>query len=449
MLRREFLNQLVATAYVTSKFQREPAERPNIVFILADDLGYGDLGCYGQQRIRTPNLDRFASESARCTQAYAGSTVCAPSRCSLMTGKHTGHATVRGNMKPELGLTPSEATLPRLLQSAGYRTALFGKWGLGGPGNGSIPNREGFDEFYGFLDQQHAHNSFPESQWDNQNEVFLTQNWFGRRNVFVQDLYTQKAVSFIRSQQDRPFFLYLAYTSPHADNERGQIEPNGIDVPTTSPYEAEPWPEVEKSFAALVTRLDRDAGTVLRTLTETRLEHNTIVIFTSDNGPHHEGNHDPEFFRSRGPLRGIKRDLYEGGIRIPFIIRWPGRIQPGPLEQPFAFWDMLPTLCDSAGVSIPEGLDGISVLPTLSARKRLEHPPFYWEFHEKGFAQAIRHGSWKAVKNAGQTGIELYDLGSDIGEKHDLAGQKSEVAAQLARMMETSRTASPFFPSRR
>ncbi len=426
----------------------QAAEKPNIVFIMADDLGYGDLGCYGQRQIQTPNLDRFAAEGVRFTQAYAGATVCAPSRCCLMTGKHGGHATVRGNVSPELGLAPDEAVLPALLRSAGYRTALFGKWGLGGPGTGSVPNLKGFDEFYGFLNQVHAHNSFPEHLWDNQNEHFLTENWFGRRKIFVEDQFTEKALDFIGKNRNRPFFLYLPFTSPHADNEHGTAFGNGIDVPSMAPYENRDWPEPEKSFAALVTRLDRDTGTVLKAISSAGLDRNTLVIFTSDNGPHGEGNHSPDFFHSRGGLRGIKRDLYEGGIRVPMMVRWTGRTKPGQVsDQVVAFWDMLPTFCEAAGIAIPPRLDGAPLLPGLLGEKVIPHLPLYWEFHEKHFLQAVRWGDWKAVREGKAGKVELYDLKSDVGEQRDVAAAHPEAVKEAQRLFTEVRTESTRFPA--
>ena len=443
MRRRDFLTATAALPYLAA----QPAQKPNIVFILADDLGFGDLGCYGQKEIRTPNIDQLAASGVRFTQAYAGATVCAPSRCCLMTGKHTGHATVRGNMKPEPGLDPRESTLPELLKKAGYRTALFGKWGLGGPRTGSIPNLRGFDEFYGFLDQQHAHNSFPEDLWNNQDQAFLTPNWFGRRKVFVEDLFTEKATGFLQRPHPDPFFLYLAFTSPHADNERGAAYPNGIDVPSNSPYESRDWPDVEQSFAALVTRLDRDVGTVMSSLKQAGLDRNTLVIFTSDNGPHKEGNHDPEFFQSRGPLRGIKRDLYEGGIRVPFISNWSGRISAGRTsDQPLAFWDMLPTFCELASVPVPDNLDGESMLKPILGGDAIPHRPFYWEFHENGFKQALRWDDWKAVRNRANGPVELYDLKADLAEQHNVAATHADQIRKAEQLFKGLRTDSRTFP---
>ena len=450
MDRREFLKTTAAGAVSLAAGAAEAAARPNIIFILADDLGYGDLGCYGQQRIKTPNLDRLAAEGIRFTQAYSGATVCAPSRCCLMTGKHGGHATVRGNKRPEVGLRPDEATLPALLKKAGYRTALSGKWGLGGPSTRSMPNQRGFDEFFGYLDQLHAHNSYPEHLWQNEEEVFLTENWFNRRKKFAPDLFTEKALEFVKRRESRPFFLYLAYTVPHADNELGAFQGNGIEVPGDEPYSNENWPQVERNFAALVTRMDRDIGTLLAALGDGGIDRNTLIVFSSDNGPHREGGHDPDYFSSRGPLRGIKRDLYEGGIRMPFLTRWTGRIRGGQVSgQVLAFWDILPSLCELAGVPRPASLDGISVLPALLGERRVEHPPLYWEFHERGFSQAVRFGDWKAVRNNPQKPIELYALETDIGEKNDVAAGNAPVAQKAAELMKSLRVDSPDFPIRK
>ena len=447
MDRRNFLKTTVAA--VSAAAQGAPARPgPNVIFILADDLGYGDLGCYGQQRIQTPNLDRMAAEGIRFTQAYSGSTVCAPSRCCLMTGKHTGHATVRGNRKPELGMRDGEATLPGIFKQAGYRTALFGKWGLGGPSSGSTPNQRGFDEFFGYLNQGHAHNSYPEHLWQNQDEYLITENWFNRRKVFAPDLFTEKALGFIRRRDPRPFFLYLTYTVPHADNELGAYSGNGMEVPSDEPYSSQSWPQVEKNFAALVTRMDRDIGRILATLGEAGASEDTLIVFTSDNGPHREGGHSPDFFGSRGPLRGIKRDVYEGGIRVPFLVRWPGKIRGGQVsDQVLAFWDMLPTFSELTGQHAPEGIDGISVLQAWLGKRRVAHPPLYWEFHEQRFAQAVRVGEWKAVRNNSGRPVELYDMKTDIGETRDVSAANPRVIERAAHLMSTLRSDSPLFPA--
>ena len=337
MQRRHFLQTLAAAPAILSAQTPRP---PNIVFILADDLGYGDIGCFGQNRIRTPNIDRLAGEGIRFTQAYSGSTVCAPSRCCLMTGKHTGHATIRGNQKPELGLGAAETTVASALKAAGYETALFGKWGLGGPGTGSLPNTRGFDHFYGYLDQQHAHNAYPEHLWNNQNEVFLTENWFHGRKRFAPDLFADRAIDFLAASRQKPFFLYFATILPHANNELGRIQANGMESPDLGPYGDRPWPEVEKTFAAAVTRVDSYVGRILEAIDRAGMTENTLVVFSSDNGPHAEGNHSSTFFESSGPFHGIKRDLYEGGIRVPAVSRWKGTIRPGQVSgAQWAFWD--------------------------------------------------------------------------------------------------------------
>ena len=426
------------------------AARPNVIFILADDLGYGDLGCYGQKRVRTPNIDKLAAEGMRFRQAYAGSTVCAPSRCCLMTGLHTGHATVRGNKKPEVGLRSGEETVASMLGKAGYHTALYGKWGLGGPGTGSVPNTRGFDRFYGYLDQQHAHNYYPEHLWDNQNEVFLTDNWFDQRKVYAPDLFTKHSLDLLKNPPARPFFLYLTYTIPHADNELGRLKGNGMEVPDASAYAGEAWPEQERNFAAMVTRMDRDVGTILDTLKQTGQEEETLVFLSSDNGPHREGGHDPEFFASSGPLRGIKRDLYEGGVRVPFIARWPGQIAAGHVsDDVIAFWDVLPTLAEITGAAATPGLDGMSFAAALRGARLPAHKPLYWEFHERGFAQAVRMGDWKGVSLDPARDMELYDLKSDPGEKQNVAAHHAGVVREIRDVLASCRTDSSDFPVKR
>ncbi len=444
--RRAFLGTTAAAAL--AKAQTRPA-KPNVVFILADDLGYGDLGCYGQTRIATPNIDRLAADGIRFTQAYAGSTVCAPSRCCLMTGKHTGHASVRGNKKPELGLGKNEATLPALLKSRGYKTALFGKWGLGGFDVDSHPNDKGFDQFFGYLNQQHAHNSYPEHLWENKSEFFLPENWFDRQKTFSNDLFTDRALKFIAAERANPFFLYLTYTIPHADNERGTYTKNGMDAPDQGKYAKEPWPDVEKNFAAAITRMDDQIGKLLAALDANGLRENTLVIFTSDNGPHKEGNHDPNYFHSSGAVRGIKRDLYEGGIRVPAMASWKGRIQPGQTsDHAWAFWDVLPTLTELTGAATPPKLDGLSFLPTLTGGKQRPHDYLYWEFHEGGFQQAVRQGEWKLVRQLPKREIELFDLKTDLTESRNVAAQHPDVVAKLTPLFTSSRNDNPQFPTK-
>ena len=443
---RRYFTGLCATSIAAA--QSRPA-KPNMLFILADDLGYGDLGCYGQQKIKTPHLDRLAADGIRFTQAYSGSTVCAPSRCTLMTGKHTGHASVRGNKKPELGLTRNENTVASLLRTAGYRTALFGKWGLGGFDMDSHPNDKGFDEFFGYLNQQHAHLSYPEHLWENKSEFFLTGNWFEQRKQFSNDLFTQRALDFIGKNTGQPFFLYLSYTVPHANNERGAFEKNGMESPDQKPYESESWPDVEKNFAAAVTRMDKQIGDVLAALDAKGHRENTLVIFTSDNGPHKEGGHDPKFFLSSGAVRGTKRDLYEGGIRVPGMANWKGRIKPGQVsDQPWAFWDFLPTAMEVAGITTPAGIDGISILPTLTGGIQKQHEYFYWEFHEGGFQQAIRQGDWKLVRQNPSQTVQLFDLKSDPKELKDLAADQPEVVKRLEPLFRSARVDHPQFPTK-
>jgi arylsulfatase A-like enzyme len=433
------------------------AGRPNILFILADDLGYGDLGCYGQKQIQTPVIDRLAAEGIRFTQCYAGSTVCAPSRCCLMTGLHTGHARIRGNAA--VPLEPDDVTVAEILRQAGYATGVVGKWGLGEPGTTGIPSRKGFGEFFGYLNQRHAHNSYPEFLWKNEQKYPLEGNVekngvSSRRAQFSNDLFTREALSFIDRHSKGPFFLYLAYTVPHANNERGAAEGNGIEVPSDAPYSDRPWPAAQKNYAAMITRMDADIGRIMKRLRDLGIDDHTIVFFSSDNGPHKEGGADPTFFRSAGPLRGIKRDLYEGGIRVPMIVRWPGRVKAGAVsDQVWAFWDFLPTAAELAGLPAPPKIDGISIAPTLlgekaAGRPQRDHEFLYWEFHEGGFRQAVRMGNWKAVRLAPNKPLELYDLKSDIGEGHNVAGEHPDVVAKMEARLKEARTPSPHWPGR-
>ncbi|HXK59904.1 MAG TPA: arylsulfatase, partial [Acidobacteriota bacterium] len=397
MDRRQFFQTTAAGMIGASLVQLK--RQPNIVLILADDLGYGDLGCYGQKRIKTPNLDRLAAEGIRFTQAYAGSTVCAPSRCCLMTGLHTGHARTRGNRSPDLPLRPEDVTVTELLKKGGYRTGLFGKWSLGELGSTGYPLRKGFDEWFGYFSQLHAHNYYPEHLLDQETAYLLRGNFGAKRTEYAPDLFTERALKFVENRDDRPFFLHVCYTYPHANNEMGRDTGDGMQTPSHEPYDAEDWPQPEKGFAAMITRMDRDVGRILDALKARGVDRNTLVIFASDNGPHREGGHDPNFFSSSGPLRGIKRDLYEGGIRVPALAWWPGTIRGGQVsDQVWAFWDVLPTLAELAGVQAPSGLDGRSIVPALLGKELPQHEFLYWEFHEGRFAQAVRFGDWKAVR---------------------------------------------------
>jgi arylsulfatase A-like enzyme len=453
------------------------AARPNIVFILADDLGYGDLGCYGQKVIQTPHLDRMAAEGMRFADCYAGSTVCAPSRCALMTGLHTGHCRIRGNAL--VPLEPEDVTVAEVLKPAGYRTGIIGKWGLGEAGTTGIPNRQGFDYWFGYLSQTHAHNYYPEFLWRNQEQVRLknavrpgsggrAEGLAGvatKRVEYSHDLFAREAIQFVEEHRNDTFFLYLAFTIPHANNEAGN---KGMEVPDYGPYGGRDWPEPEKGRAAMITRMDADIGRLYAKLKELGLDEKTIVFFTSDNGPHKEGGSDPEYFQSSGPLRGFKRSLHDGGIRVPMIVRWPGHVQAGAVSSlPWAFWDVLPTMAELAGqekgdrsglceaLSGPSRqtgpvplfpLDGISVVPTLLGRgKQKEHEFFYWEFHEGGSQQAVRKGPWKAVRPWGGP-IRLYDLRVDLGESHDAAAAHPEVVAKIEAYLKTARTESSHWP---
>ncbi|UCD57521.1 MAG: arylsulfatase, partial [Candidatus Hydrogenedentota bacterium] len=434
-------------------------DKPNIIFVMADDLGYGDLGCYGQAQIKTPHIDRLAAQGMRFTDHYAGSTVCAPSRCSLMTGLHTGHTYVRGNreIKPmgQLPLLPDTVTIPQILKKAGYSTALVGKWGLGGPGSTGIPNKQGFDYFFGYLCQRHAHNYYPEYLFRNEDLVPLSGNKIANpredgagvaveRGQYSHDMIAEEALQFIETNKDRPFFLYLAVTIPHANNEAGR---KGMEVPDYGIYKDRDWPEPQKGHAAMISRLDRDLGRLMETLKRSGIDKKTLVLFTSDNGPHREGGANPEFFDSNGPLRGNKRDLYEGGIRVPLIARWPGKVKPGTVSHHVsAFWDFLPTFAELAGLGHPPSVDGISMMPTLLGKpaKQKQHEFLYWEFHERGSKQAVRMGDWKAVRFGANGKLELYNLKEDIGEKNDVAKNHPDIVAKIESYLKTARTDSQF-----
>ncbi len=392
------------------------ARQPNIIYILADDLGYGDLGAYGQQQIKTPRLDQMANEGLRFTDHYAGNTVCAPSRVTLLTGLHSGHAVIRDNMEVANGYQqalPAESlTAGEVLQAAGYKTGLIGKWGLGGPGTTGTPNTQGFDYFYGYLSQVEAHNYYPARLWRNEQEEALD------GKTYSHDLLTNDALAFIEASKSAPFFLYLAYAIPHSE----------IEVPELGAYAQEPWSTNMKTFAAMVTRLDRDVGAIMDRLTELELDENTLLVFSSDNGPHQEGGHMVEDFDSNGALRGFKRSLTEGGIRVPMLARWPGVIRPGQVTAHASYFpDVLPTFCDLAGVASPSGLDGLSFAPLLRGEPQAPHDYQYWEWQQ---LKAVREGKWKAISTNGGP-VALYDLATDPGESTNLAGQNAAVASRL------------------
>lgn len=437
--------------------------RPNIILIQADDLGYGDLGCYGQTRIQTPNLDRLAAEGIRFTSCYAGSTVCSPSRAALMLGQHTGHLKVRGNQN-SASFSSDDLTVAKVLQTSGYRTALLGKWGLAEEGSPGVPQKVGFDEFLGYLNNLEAHNYYPSYVWrfdpprpgngGFDGRMPLMENGGGRKNVYVPDLCTKAALNFIQINKPeafnrhRPFFLFLSYTIPHANNEEGRRTGNGMEVPSDADYAGEAWKAAEKGKAAMITRMDSDIGRIMEQLKKYQMDTNTVVFFTSDNGPHAEGGVDPKFHKSSGPFRGHKRDLYEGGIRVPMIVRWPGKIKPGQVSDfVWAQWDFLPTVADIAMTQPPKGIDGISIYPLLTGRTQTnKHEFLYWEFHERGFQQAARAGDWKAVRPQADEPLELYNLTTDSSEQENVAKQNPEVVARFENYFKTARTDDPQWP---
>jgi arylsulfatase A-like enzyme len=420
-----------ALAQKTAKVDK----KPNIILILSDDFGYGDLGSYGQKFIKTPNLDLLAQSGIRFTQFYAAAPVCAPSRASLMTGKHQGHALIRGNTddnNQRVPLRPEDVTIAEVLKTAGYRTAVIGKWGLGEPETTGIPNKEGFDYFFGYLNQNHAHNYYTDYLWRNRAKVKIPPG------AYSHDLFTRDALDFIERERANPFFLYLAYTIPHANNELGRRTGNGMEVPSDAPYTKENWTPQQKNYAAMITRMDTDIGKILALLKELKIDDNTIVIFTGDNGPQgtDEGGYDQTLFNSNGNLRGIKRELYEGGIREPLIISWKGKIKAGQTSDfVWASWDFMPTFAAIAGAKSQIGIDGISALPVLLGQKQPARKFLYWEFHEGGYAQAVRMGNWKAVRHGVSGKIELYNLQTDVGEKIDLAAKNPGIVRQITEIM--------------
>lgn len=457
---------------------------PNIIWIMADDLGYGDPGSYGQQKIRTPRLDQMAEEGIRFTQFYAAGTVCAPTRSGLMTGQHTGNTPIRGNIsavtRDRVSLEPQDTTIAEILQQAGYTTGLAGKWGLGEPGTTGVPNMKGFDYFWGFLNQRRAHTYYPEWVWRNQNRVMLSGNrdvldvypeWKGypikpgerpqrKQAQYSHDLDMQEAEWFVRANRERPFFLYLALQIPHAE----LIVPYDslveyLDEDGNSIFEEVPYPDgthpryggIDRPFAtyaAMVTRMDRDIGRLLDLLRDLGIAENTLVLFTSDNGPHEEGGFDPDFFQSRGPLRGNKRDLYEGGIRVPMIAWMPGTVPAGLVsDQVWAMWDFMPTAAEIAGIQPTSTTDGISMVNALLGRPQQDHEYLYWEFLiGRESRQAVRMGDWKAVRYNHDRPVELYDLSTDISESNDLSSRYPEIVARAEELFRTARTQNDHYP---
>lgn len=436
-LTRRQLFATASAAALATNVQAQSTRRPNVVFILADDLGYNDIGCYGQTTIQTPHIDSLAKEGLRFTQAYSGSTVCAPSRCCLMTGKHTGHCTVRGNVDPHVPLLAEEPTVAEIFKKSGYATGAFGKWGLGTPPDMfALPTRKGFDEFYGYLHQVHAHTYFPDMLWDNERESYFEPNFGGRKKIYSHDRVAERALAFIDKNKSQPFFLYAPFTLPH-----GRFE-----VPDAQPYEDKDWPTPAKNIASMITRLDSSVGAILDRLKQHQLEDNTLVIFTSDNGP---GKLGVDHFQSAAPYRGFKRDLYEGGIRVPFIARWKGKIHPGTTSQVIANWDFLPTTCELLDTHTPTGIDGLSFLPTLLGEndRQKQHEYLYWEFFERGFQQAARMGDWKAVRLKPGAKLELYNLADDPTESKNITDANPRIVQQAENILTTARVPSPHWPT--
>ncbi|MDF1656487.1 MAG: arylsulfatase [Verrucomicrobiales bacterium] len=448
-------------------FTATAAGKPNIVYILADDLGYNDLGCFGQEQLKTPHIDALAARGMRLTRHYSGSTVCAPSRCVLMTGKHTGNATVRGNGR--VLLKPDDIIIPQKLKEVGYATGCFGKWGIGHPPERDEPNRFGFDEFYGYVNMFHAHNFYPEflirnGEIEKLNNV-LDDPWYLKddyglgepkegagvakiKNDYAPHFITKEALSFIDENAQNPFFLYFALNMPHTNNEAGR-EPylNGMEVPGYGEFADEDWPDPEKGFAEMMRIVDDYVGQLVAKLDEHELSENTLIVFSSDNGPHEEGQHLAEFFDSNGHLRGMKRDLFDGGIRVPTIATWPGKIAPGSESDVLSgFQDMFPTFAEVAGFDIPEQLDGVSLIPTLLGKpdEQTHHDFLYWEFLEKGGRKAVTTTKWKAVQldtlKPDPAPTLLFDLENDPSEMTDVASDHPDVVQKMERWIKESHT---------
>jgi arylsulfatase len=453
------------------------AKLPNIIYILADDLGYAELGCYGQKWIKTPNIDRISAEGIRFTQHYSGNAVCAPSRCSLMTGKHPGHAYIRSNGDPKQlqhlkskfgwefpGQNPipaTEVTIAEMLKQKGYATGAMGKWGLGHFGTTGDPNRQGFDLFYGFNCQRHAHNHYPRFLWrNNKKEILPGNDRTLNGETYSQDKFTEVALDFIRANKEKPFFLYLPFAIPHLSIQtpeeslawyKGKIPEQEY---VHRGYLKHPFPRA--GYAAMVTHIDRDIGKIMALVKELGLDEDTLVMFTSDNGPtfNRLGGSDSDFFKSAGPFRGLKGSLYEGGIRVPLVARWPGQIKQGSESDHIsAFWDVMPTIAELTGTKAPKSTDGLSFAPTLLGKldQQAKHDFLYWEFPSYGGQQAIRAGDWKAVRQKlrgknPRLQVELYNLADDIGEKNDVATRHPDVVERLAKLMQESRTPSKLFP---
>lgn len=460
----------------------QAADKPNIIYILVDDLGYGDLGCYGQKMLTTPHLDKLAAEGVKFTRHYAGCTVCAPSRCVLMTGLHTGHCRVRGN---DGGTVPDgDVTVPNLLKSAGYHTACIGKFGLGKPLPLNDPERKGFDEFFGYVGTSHAHNFYTKALIRNGKVVDLpntviegsgknAQDYadsdlvgtgvapLDGRKAWVPQLLADDVQRYLgeRAKAKQPFFLYYALNVPHANNEAGKGSPlgHGMESPDYGEFKDKDWPDAEKGFAQFIRFLDNEVGRITARLKELGLAENTLVMFSSDNGPHQEGGHQSDFFNSNGDFKGIKRDMTDGGIRVPLIANWPGKIKVGGVsEHVSGFQDLLPTVAELSGAKLTAETDGISFVPTLLGQgEQQQHSHLYWAFNEQGGKTAVLKWPWKLIhlntgakgKNKGKGKEQpqpkplqkvLYNLEADVGEENNVADQHPEMVAALEKLMGAS-----------
>ena len=425
-----------------------PAKPPNIIYVMVDDMGHADIGPYGQTEIKTPHLDRMAKEGIKFTAAYAGASVCAPSRSVLMTGQHLGHTRVRGNSGTAGGvldhnqarrvpLEPEDVTVAQVLKARGYVTGMTGKWGLGEPGSTGEPNLKGFDEWFGFLNQNHAHTHYPDYLWRNQQKVTIEPNVDGKRQQHTHELFTHFALDFVRRRSQQPFFLYLAYTLPHQE----------YAVPGLGAYADKPWTKDEKIFAAMIDMIDRDMGRLFALLQELRIDENTVVFFCSDNGGWRR--YDGRFDSNRG-LRGAKGDIYEGGLRTPMIVRWPGRTPKGASSDlPMYFADVLPTLAEIAGGAVPPAIDGVSVLPAIRGQRQELDRMLYWEQYSGGFQQAARWGRWKGIRReANAASFELYDLKSDPEEKNNVADANRATVEKISAFMDKAHVPSASWPRR-
>jgi arylsulfatase A len=461
------MKKLLALGLIGAATFSHAASKPNVIYIIADDLGYGDLSSYGQTRFSTPNIDAIAKKGMMFKQHYSAAPVCAPARGSLMTGYHVGHGAVRGNfeVKPE-GQHPMPAdtfTLAHLFKKAGYATGAFGKWGLGAPGSASEPLKMGFDRFYGFNCQRQAHHYYPYFLWNDNQRDMLWGNFGMETDEYAPDLIQDEVLKFVEENKARPFFLFYPMIQPHAEmfapekymaKFRGKFLPEtpyrGVDGgPDFRKYSYGSQAEPHAAFAAMVETMDEDVGELMAKLDELGIADNTLVIFTSDNGPHQEAGHNPDYFKSSGGLRGYKRDLYEGGIRVPMLASWPGKIPASTAtDHVSAFQDVLPTMADVTGQSAPSGIDGISFLPTLlQERTQRQHDYLYWEFHEKKGRVAIRKGKWKGVRYDvsvdPDSPLELYDLSKDPAETKNIAAANPEIVSELDRLMKGARQVSP------